>query len=744
MKNQSEIQSILKKISSKNRYQQVDFDKLDNIFASVELKTPEFDPRVELNRLRDRLPDAMGKLKYRKEGFRALEWLSTLSLPPRMVLVPVVTSFVMIFALTFVFRNNIFENQLVPDDTGSAACTLSYGDVTIVRGSDRIPAVQGMEIHPKDTIVVGKNSLADFVFENRLRLRLKENSRFALSRLMNSKTKTMHFKSELMHGTMFIKFSKLSGNDHASVAAPGSVAIIRGTSFGVSIDNKKKVTYDVFHGAVKVKNRLSIIEDPIIRENLSKLDELFDERSVILSSQERCVIDASKYPKILQAIVDNIRRTGSSFDAAAIEKLRQSISKPKKQASDSLNMDNESREFARNPIHDKAREKSAVLRINTVPEYALVSLDGEKKGKGSRFLIANAGSHVLTVSAEGYEPRKMNVEVKLSGSDVVVQLKKIAGAEFDISKWQSDTTASHLAVLPRQRIMLSVNRHGMVEAVSRKGYSWKHDFGAQLNSYPVWDRNSLYVVTDNEKILTISLKTGKLQWSQPVEGVLHFGSRMVVDAKNVYIGTSKGYVYSFSKKGKMLWKKRLASGIYATPAKNGSLLFVPTHDGDIYGLDARTGDVKYKKNIGRVIGSALVARNGKIIASTFQGDVVCYDFRSNKINWKYNINDKIIVDSIIYKNQLYVSGVNGIITRLDLSGNMKWVLDVGNKIHKSPVITGKGVYLLAEKALYVIDTVTGSTEWSYVIPSNGISNIVLSQRFMYFGTEKNGIIKLKK
>lgn len=744
MKNRSEIKRILKKISSKNRYQQVDFEKLENIFVSVEFESPEFDARVELNRLRDRLPDAMGRLKYRKEKFRFSDWLATLSLPPRVVYVPVVTSLILIFVLTFLFKSNIFKGLPGAGDAGIAICALSYGDVSIIRDRGRIPIQIGADIHPEDIIVTGKNSLADFVFENRVRFRLKENSRFSLVRLMNSEAKAMHFKSELVQGTLLIKFAKLSGKDWASVAAPNSVAIIRGTSFEVSVDSKKKVTYDVFHGAVKVMNRVPDINDYISRGNARKLNEIFDERSVILTSRERCVIDASQFRKPLQTLINTIRTSGGVLDSRTMEQYRQSIRKPGKFASESREINAESREFASKPIDRSVAQKNAVLRVRTVPEYALVTLDGKKKFKGDRFLVIAPGPHVISVNANGYVTRKMNVEVKSQGSDIVVRLKKISGVEFDISSWQSDTTASHLAVLPGKRVLLAVNRHGKVNAVSGKGKSWTHDFGAQINSSPVWDRKSLYIATDNEKLMAVSLHSGKLQWTQPVDGVLHFGSRMVLDAESVYVGTSKGYVYRFNKKGDLLWKIRLESGIYATPVKNGPILFVPTHDGDIFGLDIKTGAVKYKKAIGRVIGSALIARNEKIFVSTFQGDVVCYDFRKDRISWKYNVKDKIIVDSIIYNNQLYISGVNGIITRLDLTGKMKWVIDVGNKIYKSPVITNSGVYLLAEKALYVIDAGTGSTEWSYVIPSNGISNIVLSRRFLYFGTEKNGIIKLKR
>jgi hypothetical protein len=44
----------------------------------------------------------------------------------------------------------------------------------------------------------------------------------------------------------------------------------------------------------------------------------------------------------------------------------------------------------------------------------------------------------------------------------------------------------------------------------------------------------------------------------------------------------------------------------------------------------------------------------------------------------------------------------------------------------------------------VIDRENGDIKWSYVIPDRVTTNIALSKRNMYFGTELKGIMVLKK
>ena len=68
------------------------------------------------------------------------------------------------------------------------------------------------------------------------------------------------------------------------------------------------------------------------------------------------------------------------------------------------------------------------------------------------------------------------------------------------------------------------------------------------------------------------------------------------------------------------------SGVWGTPALYQDLLIVPTHRGDLLGLDRATGRVRWKKRLGDHLWSSPVVVDGTLIQGTCStGELVAYD-----------------------------------------------------------------------------------------------------------------------
>jgi outer membrane protein assembly factor BamB len=75
-------------------------------------------------------------------------------------------------------------------------------------------------------------------------------------------------------------------------------------------------------------------------------------------------------------------------------------------------------------------------------------------------------------------------------------------------------------------------------------------------------------------------------------------------------------VYSFATTtGKLAWSKRTSNYVYASPAvadipHYGPTVYLGSYDGHFYALDARTGRVRWQRNVGgKISGSATIVGN---------------------------------------------------------------------------------------------------------------------------------------
>ncbi len=90
-------------------------------------------------------------------------------------------------------------------------------------------AAEGLELRSGDTIRTGENGRATVVVGGEHVVELQSRSVFALSSLDVEKT-----WFGLNVGTVLLKLRKLTGGRSLRVKAPGAVAAVRGTEFGVS------------------------------------------------------------------------------------------------------------------------------------------------------------------------------------------------------------------------------------------------------------------------------------------------------------------------------------------------------------------------------------------------------------------------------------------------------------------------------------------------------------------------------
>lgn len=212
-----------------------------------------------------------------------------------------------------------------------------------------------------------------------------------------------------------------------------------------------------------------------------------------------------------------------------------------------------------------------------------------------------------------------------------------------------------------------------------------------------------------------------------------------------YFGTLNHSIYAINaNSGTKLWTFETNHMIKSTMAVVNGKVYTGADDGNIYCLNATTGTELWQTNAGGIkinpigvgyLGSDLPVSSpmfveGKVYVGSLDGNLYCLDANSGNVTWKFQTGGPIVATPTIVGNAIYIPSCtpipNGKFYKLDLNGNVVWNLTIPYVLDKT---LGAGFYLLASATVapdlgmvflrnglrlnYALNATTGATIWTY-------------------------------
>jgi eukaryotic-like serine/threonine-protein kinase len=232
-------------------------------------------------------------------------------------------------------------------------------------------------------------------------------------------------------------------------------------------------------------------------------------------------------------------------------------------------------------------------------------------------------------------------------------------------------------------------------------------------------------------------QTGDRIVSSPVyaDGVIYFGG----DDGNIYAVDAAD--------GHQLWKRRTGGPVSATPAIAGEMLYVGSYDGKFYALDKRTGAPRWKFTTGGerrfeakglhgmqpknqtiadpfdVYLSSPVLGAGSVYFGSGDGNVYALDALSGDLKWKFQTGDVVHASPAFADGVVFVGSWDSYFYAVDATtGREKWRFHGGEDplVHNqvgfqsSPAVVNGVVYTgCRDSNLYAIDASTGKEKWRF-------------------------------
>ncbi|MFT4605784.1 MAG: outer membrane protein assembly factor BamB [Rhodothermales bacterium] len=151
--------------------------------------------------------------------------------------------------------------------------------------------------------------------------------------------------------------------------------------------------------------------------------------------------------------------------------------------------------------------------------------------------------------------------------------------------------------------------------------------------------------------------------------------------------------------GDVAWETELGTPVYASPAASGSMVYVPTTQGKLLAVDARTGRVSWRfdtNNTQLKIASPSIAGDTIYFGSS-DGSVRAISTEFGASKWRAKLPGGVSAQVLVAGGYVYVGTMQNRLVALDFeTGGEIWSTDLRGRVKSSMAVAGDGILVLTE------------------------------------------------
>jgi len=331
-----------------------------------------------------------------------------------------------------------------------------------------------------------------------------------------------------------------------------------------------------------------------------------------------------------------------------------------------------------------------------------------------------------------------------------------------VNNWPGVSANQDVVYLSYQSSVYAVNATNGILAWSFP--KEKPDASKPFYAAPAFGADGLVVVGNYGQVLYGLDPNGDIRWQFTAERANFSATPLVMDDV-ILAPASDGYLYALSMTGTERWKYKTGNMLWAQPASDGEMVFLPGLDHALYALRLSDGSLVWKKDLeSSLVSDPVWDQNGYLFINTLNGDVLSLKTIDGSVNWQFSTQGTLWSSPLLHENTLFVGSSEGktkgkvfAISAVDgskiweqdagspvigggafvsdsvvfpteggnlsawsiVDGTSKWAQSIGGKLYSTPVIVGDklvtAVYQGEGKILQAV-SFDGQTQWSFALP----------------------------
>jgi outer membrane protein assembly factor BamB len=229
-------------------------------------------------------------------------------------------------------------------------------------------------------------------------------------------------------------------------------------------------------------------------------------------------------------------------------------------------------------------------------------------------------------------------------------------------------------------------------------------------------------------------RTGKVRWTYDTQqdgGPVEFHSDPLVIEELVIAGSDRrksggfAHLYAFERTtGKPRWKYRVDLGVAADVLRIGPNIYAVTLQDEVLCLDWKTGELVWKSATGQpneefFLSSSPTASRDQIFLGGLDGTVSALDANSGAVLWRRELGGRITTSVLLADGSLYAGNSNRHLYRLD-SGTGAVTADLtAEEVPTERLLFADGLLLVffADKNVACLDPTLKGIRWKRAAPA---------------------------
>ena len=258
---------------------------------------------------------------------------------------------------------------------------------------------------------------------------------------------------------------------------------------------------------------------------------------------------------------------------------------------------------------------------------------------------------------------------------------------------------------------------------------WVFKTNGKIFSSPIVHDGIVYVGSEDGNLYAIDEKTGETHWKFKTGGAVH--SSPTVFKNTVYIGSFDGYYYAIdAKTGQLKWKFKSGGEKWSGEISFLGLKPVDKYMEDLWDFFLSSPVINLDK------------QNSSVFFGSSDGNVYALNANTGELKWKFEVKGSIHCSPVLYKDTLYIGSWDANLYAIDIqTGKQRWKFETGTQlgfkgIESTVAVANDMVYFGArDPFLFALNAETGKLVWKYDAAYSWIiSSAVVAGDVLYVGT----------
>ena len=252
--------------------------------------------------------------------------------------------------------------------------------------------------------------------------------------------------------------------------------------------------------------------------------------------------------------------------------------------------------------------------------------------------------------------------------------------------------------------------------------------------------DTVYTVSD-DTLFALSETNGSIKWSVRIKEKIT--TIPFITDKGIFIGTEYGRIIGVDLNGTIFFESQPSGAILKSIIVENNNIFLSDIDGKIFCIEPLSGKVLWSFTASDRLVSSLAISADKVFASSVDGSFYFIDKFKGTLLKRIIFNKELKVTPVVAKNGIIIASDN-VISMLSFEGEVLWSLKLSESITDISSVNGKdNLFVSGENGGISCVNLTGRLIWTYRLGSSSLNSFLIGDTEGLFATSSGEVYHLE-